>query len=62
MKNLAATCYINSLLQQLFFIKKFSEPLLAVDGKGIEDNENIVYELQKIFSHLKFSENKIYTT
>ena len=37
LKNLAATCYINSLLQQLFFIKKFRVPLLAINGKEIED-------------------------
>jgi uncharacterized UBP type Zn finger protein len=31
-KNLAATCYINSLLQQLFFIKKFSDQIISVDA------------------------------
>jgi uncharacterized UBP type Zn finger protein len=32
LKNLAATCYINSLLQQLFFIKGFSQQLMAIDA------------------------------
>lgn len=34
-KNLAATCYINSLLQQLFYIPQFSIPLLSVNTKDI---------------------------
>jgi uncharacterized UBP type Zn finger protein len=42
LKNLAATCYINSLLQQLFFIESFSSQLLALDADKIEDKENIV--------------------
>jgi len=42
LKNLAATCYINSLLQQLFFIENFRNEIIAVDGKKIDDKENIV--------------------
>lgn len=37
LKNLAATCYINSLLQQLFFIKSFREPLLSFNTKDIDE-------------------------
>ena len=37
LKNLAATCYINSLLQQLFYIKNFSSQLMAIDPDTIED-------------------------
>jgi ubiquitin C-terminal hydrolase len=37
LKNLAATCYINSLLQQLFYIKNFSSQLMAIDSDKIED-------------------------
>ena len=42
-KNLAATCYINSLLQQLFHIRQFSQPLFGIDTKSIDDRENIAY-------------------
>lgn len=35
LKNLAATCYINSLLQQLFYIKSFSSQLLSIDSEMI---------------------------
>ncbi len=62
LKNLAATCYINSLLQQLFFIESFSSQILSIDAEQIEDKENIAYELQNIFAHLKFSESPTYTT
>jgi ubiquitin C-terminal hydrolase len=37
LKNLAATCYINSLLQQLFYIRNFSSQLMAIDSDKIED-------------------------
>lgn len=37
LKNLAATCYINSLLQQLFYIKNFSSQLMSLDSDLIED-------------------------
>lgn len=42
LKNLAATCYINSLLQQLFYIKNFSSQLMNVDPDKIDDKENVV--------------------
>ena len=37
LKNLAATCYMNSILQQLFHIDSFSSNLLAVDADKIDD-------------------------
>ena len=57
LKNLAATCYINSLLQQLFFIQSFSSQILSINAEKIDDKENIAYQLQNIFAQLKFSEN-----
>lgn len=59
---MAATCYINSLLQQLFYIKNFSSQLLNVDSDKIDDKENIVREIQNIFGFLKYSVNPSYTT
>lgn len=47
LKNLAATCYINSMLQQLYHIKEFSQALLEIDTSQIETSENIAYEVQK---------------
>ena len=55
LKNLAATCYINSLLQQLFFIENFRDQMIGIDATTIDDKENIVLELQNIFAHLKYS-------
>jgi len=55
LKNLAATCYINSLLQQLYFIEDFRNEIIAVDAKKIDDKENIVLEIQNIFAHLKYT-------
>ena len=33
-----------------------------MEAEKIESKENIVYELQNIFAHLKFSESPVYTT
>jgi uncharacterized UBP type Zn finger protein len=62
LKNLAATCYINSLFQQLFFIESFSNQIISLEANKIEDKENIALELQNIFGHLKFSESPVTTT
>ena len=62
LKNLAATCYINSLLQQLFFLENFRDQIISIDAQTIDDKENIVLELQNIFAHLKYSESPVYTT
>ena len=62
LKNLAATCYINSLLQQLFFIDDFRNQLINLDAEAIEDPENIALEVQSIFAHLKFSEIPVQNT
>lgn len=35
--NLAATCYINSLLQQLFFIDTFRDEIIGINAQNIDD-------------------------
>ena len=56
LKNLGATCYINSLTQLLFMRPAFRQELLQINVPSSESNENILYELQILFSHLMYSE------
>ena len=52
--NQGATCYMNSLLQQLFHTSAFSLQLLRVDA-GDEHEDHVLQQLQVLFGHLKLS-------
>lgn len=55
-KNLGCTCYMNSLVQQIFMIKSFRDGILA----NITDSQadNMLYQLQYLFSSLQFSDKQ----
>jgi len=61
LKNLGCTCYMNSLLQQLFMISTFRESILNTDVRADQEPlaESNLYQLQHIFSGLK-SSDKMY--
>lgn len=58
MKNLGCICYMISALQQLFFVEEFRESILElpVSKEGCE--ENLLYQLQYIYSALKYSDKQ----
>jgi ubiquitin C-terminal hydrolase len=73
LKNLGATCYLNSLVQQLFMVPEFRAALLALDipppvpsqstdGSDSPDREacgtDVLFHLQLIFGHLQESEKR----
>ncbi|PRP87509.1 ubiquitin domain-containing protein [Planoprotostelium fungivorum] len=63
LQNLGATCYLNSLVQQLNFIPEFKKPLLSVDLKaaqGQDIEKTLLYQIQLLFSHLQDSAKKYY--
>eukprot|EP01117_Protostelium_nocturnum_P009607 TRINITY_DN3429_c0_g1_i1.p1 TRINITY_DN3429_c0_g1~~TRINITY_DN3429_c0_g1_i1.p1 ORF type:complete len:2268 (-),score=754.02 TRINITY_DN3429_c0_g1_i1:12-6815(-) len=65
LQNLGATCYMNSLVQQLNFIPDFKKGLFAVDmKKSIEEkkelDQNMLYQTQLLFSHLQESAKRYY--
>lgn len=58
LKNLGCTCYMNSLIQQLFMIPYFREEILNIEDKTLfqnDLNDNILYQFQLILAGLKFS-------
>ena len=67
LRNLGATCYMNSFVQQMFTIPQFSKAILSVPASEkyitLEDKkESYFYQLQKMFSFLKFSEQMFFET
>ena len=50
LKNLGATCYINSLIQQLFMIIPFRNNFLNLDTK-----QQTTFQLKLLFSRLCYS-------
>ena len=57
LKNMSATCYMNSILQQFFMIPKLRETILSIP-KVNEDS--VLYQLQLLFSALKTYECYFY--
>ena len=53
-RNLGATCYMNSMLQQLYLIDSFRQGLAQCEVT--EDHESCLYHLQKIFAGLAESD------
>ncbi len=56
LRNLGSTCYINSLVQQMFFIPALRRNLLAIDTEGLANKQSdFLYQLQYIFASLQDS-------
>ena len=57
LKNMTATCYLNSIIQQLYMIPMFRETILKINNTS---KNNVLYELQLLFSALKIYEFAYY--
>ena len=62
LRNFGCTCYINSLLQQLFMMPDLRYKLLQMDTKQIAQTkcDNVTGNLQKIFAALLLSKQRYY--
>ena len=54
LENPGCICYMNSLFQQLYLIRTFSNTLLQISSDSID---SILYQLKSIFSQLKYSDS-----
>ena len=54
LKNFGATCYLNSLLQQMYMIPTFKEDLFKFDMNNTDKlDESTIYNMQLTFVNLK---------
>lgn len=64
LRNFGATCYMNSLMQQLFMIKPFREGIkktnLSVEDPDESLEDNLVYQMQEIFWNLEETDKQYY--
>ena len=62
LKNMAATCYMNSILQQIFMIPMLRETILSIgnDNKIKIEQNTVLYQLQLLFASLKSYDFKYY--
>ena len=58
LKNLSSTCYMNSVLQQLFMIYILKYAIIGTSK--ISNDDKIIKELQILFANLELSEKKYY--
>ena len=58
LKNLSSTCYLNSVLQQLFMIHVLKYAILGITNISIYNN--ILNQMQILFANLKLSEKRYY--
>ena len=57
LQNMSSTCYLNSIIQQLYMIPMLRESILKIYNSS---KENILYELQLLFAALKIYEFAYY--
>ena len=62
LQNMGCTCFMNSLLQQLFMMPEFRTALIGMNLQAIPDDktEHTAKNLQKMFSYLLLSGQKYY--
>eukprot|EP00281_Chroomonas_sp_CCMP1168_P018543 CAMPEP_0206235924 /NCGR_PEP_ID=MMETSP0047_2-20121206/13427_1 /ASSEMBLY_ACC=CAM_ASM_000192 /TAXON_ID=195065 /ORGANISM="Chroomonas mesostigmatica_cf, Strain CCMP1168" /LENGTH=408 /DNA_ID=CAMNT_0053660197 /DNA_START=21 /DNA_END=1244 /DNA_ORIENTATION=- len=62
LRNLGATCYMNSLLQQLYHVPEFRAQILKVPVQEENKAEDVMYQVQALFVYLQESEKQFYET
>ncbi|KAK4159020.1 ubiquitin carboxyl-terminal hydrolase [Cladorrhinum sp. PSN259] len=55
LKNQGATCYLNSLLQSLYFTNAFRKAIYSIPTETNENMDNSAYTLQRLFYQLQTS-------
>jgi ubiquitin carboxyl-terminal hydrolase 7 len=61
LKNQGATCYLNSLLQSLYYTNYFRKATYAIPTENDEPSKSVPYALQRLFYHMQFSDHAVGT-
>ncbi|CAG9094237.1 unnamed protein product [Plutella xylostella] len=61
LKNQGATCYMNSLLQTLFFTNILRKAVYKMPTVGDDSSRSVAFALQRVFYDLQFSEKPVAT-
>ncbi|RGP79512.1 ubiquitin thiolesterase [Fusarium longipes] len=62
LKNQGATCYLNSLMQSLYFTNKFRKAIYEIPTETDPSMHNSAYTLQRLFYQLQTSDQAVGTT
>ncbi|KAJ3124327.1 hypothetical protein HK098_001204 [Nowakowskiella sp. JEL0407] len=66
LRNLGATCYINSIMQQFYMIPSFRQAIFEAEpppnDEGNERDVSLLRQLQTMYAYLQESEKKAYDT
>ncbi|OZJ04728.1 hypothetical protein BZG36_01825 [Bifiguratus adelaidae] len=62
LKNQGATCYMNSLLQSLYFTNYFRKAVYEIPTEQDEPTKSIALALQRLFYNLQFNDLSVGTT
>ncbi|KAL4939277.1 hypothetical protein BDV06DRAFT_199293 [Aspergillus oleicola] len=62
LKNQGATCYLNSLLQSLYFTNAFRKAVYQIPTEEEASKENSAWTLQRLFNNLQTSDFSVSTT
>ncbi|KAK2794704.1 hypothetical protein FQN52_007474 [Onygenales sp. PD_12] len=61
LRNQGATCYLNSLLQSLYFTNAFRKAVYQIPTEEDANKSNSAWTLQRLFYHLQTSEHPVST-
>lgn len=61
LKNQGATCYMNSLLQTLFFTNQLRKAVYQMPTESDDSVRSVALALQRVFYHLQFSDKPVGT-
>ncbi|XP_050346295.1 ubiquitin carboxyl-terminal hydrolase 7-like isoform X1 [Nymphalis io] len=61
LKNQGATCYMNSLLQTLFFTNVLRKAVYKIPTVGDDSSRSVAFALQRVFYDLQFSDKTVAT-
>ncbi|KAL3445864.1 hypothetical protein BJX65DRAFT_280503 [Aspergillus insuetus] len=62
LKNQGATCYLNSLLQSLYFTNAFRKAVYQIPTEAEASRDNSAWTLQRLFNNLQTSDFSVSTT